>query len=132
MVDLAGSERQFATGASGGRLKEASNINKSLSALSEVIKALAARSDAGQGGDGESNGGDGSGGGMFIPFRNSTLTWLLRDSLGGNAKTVMLATVSPAELNYEESLSTLRYVERAKRIVGKVTAISVFFWASPV
>eukprot|EP00949_MAST-11_sp_MAST-11-sp1_P001955 g1955.t1 len=122
MVDLAGSERQFATGASGGRLKEASNINKSLSALSEVIKALAARSDAGQGGDGESNGSDGSGGGMFIPFRNSTLTWLLRDSLGGNAKTVMLATVSPAELNYEESLSTLRYVERAKRIVGKVTA----------
>ena len=122
MVDLAGSERQFATGASGGRLKEASNINKSLSALSEVIKALAARSDAGQGRDGESNGSDGSGGGMFIPFRNSTLTWLLRDSLGGNAKTVMLATVSPAELNYEESLSTLRYVERAKRIVGKVTA----------
>ena len=57
----------------------------------------------------------------FIPYRNSTLTWLLKESLGGNAKTVMLATVSPADYHYEETLSTLKYVERAKKIISNVT-----------
>ena len=102
-------------------MKEGSNINKSLSALSEVIKALAKQSEnnrkraLGEGGsadDGTTN---------FIPYRNSTLTWLLKESLGGNAKTVMLATVSPADYHYEETLSTLKYVERAKKIVSNVT-----------
>ena len=88
LVDLAGSERAKKSGATGERLKEGSNINKSLSALSEVIKALAKQSEnnrkraLGEGGsadDGTTN---------FIPYRNSTLTWLLKESLGGNAKTV--------------------------------------------
>eukprot|EP00944_MAST-04C_sp_MAST-4C-sp1_P007392 g7392.t1 len=121
LVDLAGSERAKKSGATGERLKEGSNINKSLSALSEVIKALAKQSEnnrkraLGEGGsadDGTTN---------FIPYRNSTLTWLLKESLGGNAKTVMLATVSPADYHYEETLSTLKYVERAKKIVSNVT-----------
>ena len=120
LVDLAGSERAKKSGATGERLKEGSNINKSLSALSEVIKALANRSEnnrkkaLGEGGDDHPST-------NFIPYRNSTLTWLLKESLGGNAKTVMLATVSPADYHYEETLSTLKYVERAKKIISNVT-----------
>ena len=104
LVDLAGSERANATGVTGDRLREAANINKSLSTLGDVIKALTKKSSAKN-----SN---------FIPYRNSALTWLLKDSLGGNSKTVMLAAISPSEHHYNETMSTLRYVERAKQIVN--------------
>ena len=103
LVDLAGSERAVKTGAVGERLKEGSNINKSLTTLGLVISKLADQS---------------AGRDKFVPYRDSVLTWLLKDNLGGNSKTVMLATVSPAADNYEETLSTLRYAERAKRIVN--------------
>uniref|UniRef100_A0A3Q3KI96 Kinesin-like protein n=2 Tax=Mastacembelus armatus TaxID=205130 RepID=A0A3Q3KI96_9TELE len=101
MVDLAGSERQSKTGAKGKRLKEAAKINLSLSALGNVISALV---------DGKST---------HIPYRDSKLTRLLQDSLGGNAKTVMLATVGPSHKNFDESLATLRYASRAKNIKNK-------------
>ena len=103
LVDLAGSERANKTGAQGERLKEGSNINKSLTTLGLVISKLA---DAGSKKD------------SFIPYRDSTLTWLLKENLGGNSRTVMIATVSPAEDNFEETLSTLRYADRAKRITN--------------
>ncbi|KAL2083840.1 hypothetical protein ACEWY4_019358 [Coilia grayii] len=105
LVDLAGSERVSKTGAAGERLKEGSNINKSLTTLGLVISALADQSS-------------GKGKNKFVPYRDSVLTWLLKDSLGGNSKTAMIATVSPAADNYEETLSTLRYADRAKRIVN--------------
>ncbi|KAL4629764.1 kinesin-like protein KIF13A isoform X4 [Arapaima gigas] len=105
LVDLAGSERVSKTGAAGERLKEGSNINKSLTTLGCVISALADQSA-------------GKGKPKFVPYRDSVLTWLLKDNLGGNSKTAMIATVSPAADNYEETLSTLRYADRAKRIVN--------------
>ncbi|XP_041101702.1 kinesin-like protein KIF13A isoform X2 [Polyodon spathula] len=105
LVDLAGSERASKTGAAGERLKEGSNINKSLTTLGLVISALADQSA-------------GKGKTKFVPYRDSVLTWLLKDNLGGNSKTAMIATVSPAADNYEETLSTLRYADRAKRIVN--------------
>uniref|UniRef100_A0AAZ3R4Q8 Kinesin family member 13A n=1 Tax=Oncorhynchus tshawytscha TaxID=74940 RepID=A0AAZ3R4Q8_ONCTS len=105
LVDLAGSERVSKTGAAGERLKE-SKINRSLTTLGCVISALADQS-AGKGGKNK-----------FVPYRDSVLTWLLKDNLGGNSKTCMIATVSPAADNYEETLSTLRYADRAKRIVN--------------
>ncbi|KAI6177620.1 Kinesin-like protein [Aphelenchoides bicaudatus] len=95
LVDLAGSERQSKTGASGDRLKEASKINLSLSTLGNVISALV---------DAKST---------HIPYRNSKLTRLLQDSLGGNSKTVMIANIGPATYNYDETISTLRYANRA-------------------
>ena len=101
LVDLAGSERQSKTGATGDRLKEAVQINLSLSALGNVIKALV----AGKMG--------------HIPYRDSKLTRLLQDSLGGNAKTVMIANVGPADFNLIETISTLRYADRAKKIKNK-------------
>merc|ERR1719159_1835136 len=101
MVDLAGSERQSKTGATGERLKEATKINLSLSALGNVISALV---------DGKSS---------HIPYRDSKLTRLLQDSLGGNTKTVMVANLGPADWNYDETLSTLRYANRAKNIKNK-------------
>ena len=101
LVDLAGSERQAKTGATGDRLKEATKINLSLSALGNVISALV---------DGKSK---------HIPYRDSKLTRLLQDSLGGNTKTLMIACLSPADNNYDESLSTLRYANRAKNIKNK-------------
>ncbi|CAG0907833.1 unnamed protein product, partial [Cyprideis torosa] len=101
LVDLAGSERQAKTGATGDRLKEATKINLSLSALGNVISALV---------DGKST---------HIPYRDSKLTRLLQDSLGGNTKTLMIACVSPADNNYDETLSTLRYANRAKNIKNK-------------
>lgn len=122
LIDLAGSERVSKTGAEGERLKEAGAINKSLSTLGLVISALAKRASgapAGSGGAGAGGAGpDGmpSTAGTFVPYRESVLTWLLKDSLGGNAKTCMIATVSPSPLQYEETLSTLRYSERAKLI----------------
>lgn len=101
LVDLAGSERQSKTGATGDRLKEATKINLSLSALGNVISALV---------DGKSK---------HVPYRDSKLTRLLQDSLGGNTKTLMIAALSPAADNYEETLSTLRYANRAKNIKNK-------------
>ncbi|TNN78370.1 Kinesin-like protein KIF13A [Liparis tanakae] len=105
LVDLAGSERVSKTGAAGERLKEGSNINRSLTTLGCVISALADQSAA-------------KGKAKFVPYRDSVLTWLLKDNLGGNSKTAMIATVSPSADNYEETLSTLRYADRAKRIVN--------------
>ncbi|DAA32120.1 TPA: kinesin family member 17 [Bos taurus] len=101
LVDLAGSERQSKTGATGERLKEATKINLSLSALGNVISALV---------DGRCR---------HIPYRDSKLTRLLQDSLGGNTKTLMVACLSPADDNYDETLSTLRYANRAKNIRNK-------------
>ncbi|XP_036066510.1 kinesin-like protein KIF13B isoform X3 [Oryzias melastigma] len=105
LVDLAGSERAAKTGAAGERLKEGSNINKSLSTLGLVISALADQ-------------GAGKNKSKFVPYRDSVLTWLLKDSLGGNSRTAMVATISPAADNYDETLSTLRYADRAKSIVN--------------
>jgi hypothetical protein len=101
LVDLAGSERQGKTGASGERLKEATKINLSLSALGNVIAALV---------DGKSS---------HIPYRDSKLTRLLQDSLGGNSRTIMVATIGPASFNWDETITTLRYASRAKKIKNK-------------
>lgn len=100
LQDLAGSERQKKTGAKDATLKEGIKINLSLSALGNVISAL-------------------SEGGKHIPYRDSKLTRLLQDSLGGNSKTMMIAAISPADYNYDETLSTLRYANRAKNIKNK-------------
>uniref|UniRef100_A0A3P9NAX3 Kinesin-like protein KIF16B n=1 Tax=Poecilia reticulata TaxID=8081 RepID=A0A3P9NAX3_POERE len=114
LVDLAGSERADATGASGVRLKEGGNINKSLVTLGNVISALADMApDGGNANQKKKT--------VFVPYRDSVLTWLLKDSLGGNAKTIMIATISPADVNYGETLSTLRYANRAKNIINKPT-----------
>ncbi|XP_020799022.1 kinesin-like protein KIF13A isoform X3 [Drosophila serrata] len=107
LVDLAGSERAVKTGAVGDRLKEGSNINKSLTTLGLVISKLADQTNGKRGGNDK-----------FVPYRDSVLTWLLKDNLGGNSRTVMVATISPSADNYEETLSTLRYADRAKRIVN--------------
>ncbi|XP_031701665.1 kinesin-like protein KIF1B isoform X7 [Anarrhichthys ocellatus] len=111
LVDLAGSERADSTGATGTRLKEGANINKSLTTLGKVISALAevtqdnctSKSKKKKKTD-------------FIPYRDSVLTWLLRENLGGNSRTAMVAALSPADINYDETLSTLRYADRAKSI----------------
>ncbi|KAI2921684.1 hypothetical protein CBS147343_1490 [Aspergillus niger] len=105
LVDLAGSERAKSTEATGQRLREGSNINKSLTTLGRVIAALA---DPKPGRGGKRKGKD------VVPYRDSILTWLLKDSLGGNSKTAMIACISPSD--YEETLSTLRYADQAKRI----------------
>uniref|UniRef100_W5K0T1 Kinesin-like protein KIF16B n=1 Tax=Astyanax mexicanus TaxID=7994 RepID=W5K0T1_ASTMX len=115
LVDLAGSERADSTGATGVRLKEGGNINKSLVTLGNVISALADMSQMG-GGNSQLKKKQ-----VFVPYRDSVLTWLLKDSLGGNSKTIMIATVSPADVNYGETLSTLRYANRAKNIINKPT-----------
>ncbi|XP_007240786.3 kinesin-like protein KIF1C isoform X1 [Astyanax mexicanus] len=104
LVDLAGSERADSSGAKGMRLKEGANINKSLTTLGKVISALA---------DMQSSKKKKS---EFIPYRDSVLTWLLKENLGGNSRTAMIAALSPADINYEETLSTLRYADRAKQI----------------
>uniref|UniRef100_A0A8C1N0I8 Kinesin-like protein KIF16B n=1 Tax=Cyprinus carpio TaxID=7962 RepID=A0A8C1N0I8_CYPCA len=114
LVDLAGSERADATGATGVRLKEGGNINKSLVTLGNVISALADLSLE----EGNSHLKKKQ---VFVPYRDSVLTWLLKDSLGGNSKTIMIATISPADVNYGETLSTLRYANRAKNIINKPT-----------
>ncbi|KAM7539378.1 hypothetical protein Aperf_G00000050994 [Anoplocephala perfoliata] len=108
LVDLAGSERADATGATGARLKEGANINRSLTTLGKVIACLAEMATSKKKKKSD-----------FIPYRDSVLTWLLRENLGGNSRTMMLATLSPADVNYEETLSTLRYADRAKQIVCK-------------
>eukprot|EP00767_Chilomastix_cuspidata_P002831 gnl/Chilomastix_cuspidata/296.p1 GENE.gnl/Chilomastix_cuspidata/296~~gnl/Chilomastix_cuspidata/296.p1 ORF type:complete len:1068 (+),score=414.28 gnl/Chilomastix_cuspidata/296:44-3247(+) len=101
LVDLAGSERLNDTQATGDRLKEAQQINQSLSALGNVIKALTDPKK------------------RHVPYRDSKLTRLLQDSLGGNAKTIMVACCSPADMNFEETLSTLKYASRARRIQNR-------------
>lgn len=105
LVDLAGSERATSTGATGARLKEGAEINRSLSSLGRVISALADLST-----------GKKKKGASTVPYRDSVLTWLLKDSLGGNSMTAMIAAISPADINFEETLSTLRYADSAKRI----------------
>ncbi|CUS12525.1 unnamed protein product [Tuber aestivum] len=104
LVDLAGSERATSTGATGARLKEGAEINRSLSTLGRVIAALA---DLSSGKKKNAN---------MVPYRDSILTWLLKDSLGGNSMTAMIAAISPADINFDETLSTLRYADSAKRI----------------
>ncbi|MBN3303429.1 kinesin family member 4 [Amia ocellicauda] len=103
LVDLAGSERQKKTKAEGDRLKEGININRGLLSLGNVISAL----------------GDESKKGSFVPYRDSKLTRLLQDSLGGNSHTLMIACVSPADSNMEETINTLRYADRARKIKNK-------------
>ncbi|KAJ0172839.1 hypothetical protein K1T71_011978 [Dendrolimus kikuchii] len=100
LVDLAGSERQRKTGASADRLREASRINQALSSLGNVISALAENSP-------------------HVPYRDSKLTRILQDSLGGNSKTIMIANIGPASYNYDETITTLRYAHRAKAIKNK-------------
>ncbi|EPY31598.1 OSM3-like kinesin [Strigomonas culicis] len=100
LVDLAGSERQGKTGASGDTLKEGCNINLSLSALGTVIDCIVKAAP-------------------HVPFRSSPLTMLLKDSLGGNSKTVMFANINPSERNISETVSTLRFADRAKQIKNK-------------
>ena len=95
MIDLAGSERSSSTGATGDRLKEGNAINKSLSVLGKVISCLAKAAEGGKK--------------VPPPFRESKLTLLLKNALGGNTKTSMLAALSPADINHDETLSTLRY-----------------------
>lgn len=107
LVDLAGSERATSTGATGARLKEGAEINRSLSTLGRVIAALADLST------GKKKKGPSA---TQVPYRDSVLTWLLKDSLGGNSMTAMIAAISPADINYDETLSTLRYADSAKRI----------------
>ncbi|XP_051919124.1 kinesin-like protein KIF1C isoform X1 [Hippocampus zosterae] len=104
LVDLAGSERADSSGSKGTRLKEGANINKSLTTLGKVISALADMQSS------KKRKSD------FIPYRDSVLTWLLKENLGGNSRTAMIAALSPADINYEETLSTLRYADRAKQI----------------
>ncbi|XP_025909417.1 kinesin-like protein KIF1B isoform X12 [Nothoprocta perdicaria] len=112
LVDLAGSERADSTGAKGTRLKEGANINKSLTTLGKVISALAevVSTDNCTSKSKKKKKTD------FIPYRDSVLTWLLRENLGGNSRTAMVAALSPADINYDETLSTLRYADRAKQI----------------
>ncbi|CAL9688698.1 unnamed protein product [Knipowitschia caucasica] len=110
LVDLAGSERADSTGAKGTRLKEGANINKSLTTLGKVISALAELDTAPNKNKKKKKVES------FIPYRDSVLTWLLRENLGGNSRTAMVAALSPADINYDETLSTLRYADRAKQI----------------
>ena len=99
LVDLAGSERADKTGATAERLKEAQSINKSLSALGNVISALSTNA-------------------KFIPYRDNKLTQVMSDSLGGNAKTRVIATLSPVADNADESLSTIKFADSAKHVGG--------------
>jgi kinesin family protein 18/19 len=106
MIDLAGSERGTVTENRGLRLREGAKINQSLLALANCINAL----------------GDKTKKGFFVPYRDSKLTRMLKDSLGGNCKTVMISCVSPGSSSFEETLNTLKYANRAKNIKTKVTA----------
>jgi kinesin family member 18/19 len=105
MIDLAGSERASTTENKGQRMIEGANINKSLLALGNCINTLSDKSKAGS----------------FVPYRDSKLTRLLKDSLGGNTKTLMIACVSPSYIAYEETVNTLKYANRARNIKRKTT-----------
>eukprot|EP00755_Sulcionema_specki_P029325 Sspe_Gene.91926::Locus_63585_Transcript_1_1_Confidence_1.000_Length_449::g.91926::m.91926 len=102
LVDLAGSERISKSGSDGSRFTEATHINQSLVVLGQVITALA-----------EGSAGKGA---VHIPYRDSILTWLLKENLGGNSRTIMLATISPDAANADETFATLRYSCRARRV----------------
>jgi hypothetical protein len=104
LIDLAGSEKAGQTGATGDRLKEGCNINKSLSCLGDVIKALVDKQN---------------GKNVVVPYRNSALTRILQNALGGNSKTYMICAIRPGAKFFEETLSTLRYADRAKQIKNK-------------
>jgi kinesin family protein 18/19 len=104
LIDLAGSERAANTQNRGARLVEGANINRSLLALGNCINALGEKGNKGN----------------FVPYRDSKLTRLLKDSLGGNCRTVMIANISPAESSFEETLNTLKYANRAKNIKTQV------------
>ncbi|XP_026527495.1 kinesin-like protein KIF14 [Notechis scutatus] len=104
LIDLAGSERCSTCQTSGERLKEGVSINKSLLTLGKVISALSEQNQSRKK--------------LFVPYRDSVLTWLLKESLGGNSKTSMIATISPAASNVEETLSTLRYAKQACFIIN--------------
>jgi hypothetical protein len=114
LIDLAGSERVSKTGATGDRLKEGASINVSLTTLGNVINKLAELSN-----EPLPKGKDKGKSTTFVPYRDSVLTWLLKDSLGGNSKTIMVAAISPSDFNYGETLSTLRYANRAKNIKNR-------------
>lgn len=106
LVDLAGSEKSGQTGATGERLKEGCAINQSLTTLGTCISVLADKAM-------------GKAKKTVVPYRDSSLTRILQNALGGNSKTIMICAVSPSDMNYEESLSTLRYADRAKKIQNK-------------
>ena len=106
LVDLAGSEKAGQTGAEGSRLKEGCAINKSLTVLGNCISILAEKAS-------------GKASKTVVPYRDSNLTRILQNALGGNSKTIMICAISPAALNYEETLGTLRYADRAKKILNK-------------
>lgn len=106
LVDLAGSEKAGQTGAEGQRLKEGCAINKSLTVLGTCISVLA---DKAMGKEKKA----------VVPYRDSALTRILQNALGGNSKTIMICALSPASINYEETLGTLRYADRAKKIQNK-------------
>ena len=108
LVDLAGSQKVGKTGATGDRFKKAAGINKSLSLFGLVINTLADKSM-------------GKGKGTVVPYRDSCLTRILQNALGGNSKTLMICAISPATDNFEETLSTLRYADQAKKIQNKAT-----------
>src|ERR1700760_2418015 len=110
LVDLAGSERAKSTEATGQRLVEGGKINKSLTTLGRVIAALADPKHARVHNPNRKNR-------DVVPYRDSILTWLLKDSLGGNSKTAMIACIAPSD--YDETLSTLRYADQAKNIRTK-------------
>lgn len=117
LVDLAGSERVDHSGTTGTRLRETGSINKSLATLADVINALSKRSQS-FASSSPSSISSTSSSQNFVPYRNSVLTRLLKESLGGNAKTIMLAAISPCCAHYEETLNTLKYIERVKSVVN--------------
>lgn len=104
LIDLAGSEKAGQTGATGDRLAEGCNINKSLSCLGDVIKALVDKQNGKK---------------VVVPYRNSSLTRMLQNALGGNSKTYMICAVRPGAKYFEETVSTLKYADRAKQIKNK-------------
>ena len=110
LIDLAGSERVGKTDATGDRLKEAQNINRSLSALGDVVHALGEKSSAGK------KGGGAAASAVHIPYRNSKLTFLLQDSLGGNSKVLMFVNISPAAYNVGESICSLQFASRCRAV----------------
>lgn len=105
LVDLAGSERADKTGGNAERLKEGQSINKSLSALGDVMAALS------------------EGGKTFVPYRNNKLTQLMQDSLGGNAKTLMFVNFSPADYNADETVTSLNFATRVKKVVNTASKV---------
>nr|CCA18975.1 PREDICTED: kinesin family member 4 isoform 2 putati [Albugo laibachii Nc14]CCA24827.1 predicted protein putative [Albugo laibachii Nc14] len=119
LVDLAGSERAKRTNAEGLRFREGVNINKGLLALGNVINSLCERERTHQAHENAVNGSSST---IHVPYRDSKLTRLLQDSLGGNSKTLMIACVSPADVNYDEISSTLRYATRARKIQNQAVA----------